>query len=238
MHGLIAKALELAKSCSLAAAPATPALSKCSSAEALQHASPSKLPQAPAGAVHLQKAGVKRKIAEGEKPCSAEKGTKMHAVACGKKGAEKRAEWIQVQKEAGAKKKYRKPLDLKKADECVEYVAKQKPTTFKNCIVEGDWWKEAAENLEVDVDHLKKAWKNKVQVEAANKEVQVEVVDKTFRNRYAHKRHEARTLKRKRKSGGGPKVKLPELLQDLKIQVKIEEDTSLDLMILDSCGRR
>ena len=155
---------------------------------------------------------------------SMESAASSAASIAGRKGFEKRMEAVRRNKEMGIKKKNRKPLDSEKTEECLKYIAENKPVFTKHeSNKEGDWWKETGEYLEVPVHQLKELWKKRSSNTQRVQTHKAEVVGRTHRNRYARRRYEGRSLKGFRAKGAGSKRKLKELQAETRKKLKREE---------------
>ena len=145
-------------------------------------------------------------------------------AAKGLKGNQGRADWLATRKAAGAAKQvYKKALNMTEKEKVLKYCTKKKPAEFASHWACGSWWKEAAETLQLDITKMKTCWKARVKVQKAIDEWKKRTLVNVKHNRYAKKRHEARTPEKTNAPGAGRVSPLKDVHANLLQKCKAEE---------------
>ena len=143
----------------------------------------------------------------------------------GMKGNKARKVWLDARKAAGAAKQvYQKALGMQDKERVLKHAALKKPEAFPNSWAAGSWWKEAAEELQLDVFKMKACWKARVKVQAAIDEWKKRTLVNVKHNRFAKKRHEARTPNKTNAPGAGRVSPLKDVHANLLQKCKAEEN--------------
>ena len=145
-------------------------------------------------------------------------------AAKGLKGNKGRADWLQARKAAGATKQvYKKALNMTQKETVLKHCTKKKPDSFPSDNHAGSWWKEAAEDLNLNVGKVKNCWKARVKVQKDIDEWKKKTLVHVKHNRWAKKRHEARTPIKTNAPGAGRVSPLKDLHDSLLQKCKVEE---------------
>jgi len=106
---------------------------------------------------------------EPAEPAPSATGSTISQSEAGRKGFEKRMETLRLRKEAGVgKKKNRKPPPLDRQVEIVKRLVKDIPSSFKNDVMRGRWWKSFAAEEGLDAQVCKNIWRNSEKVVMGN----------------------------------------------------------------------
>ena len=142
----------------------------------------------------------------------------------GMKGNLVRKAWLDARKAAGAAKQvYKKALSMQDKERVLKHAALKKPEAFPTSWAAGSWWQEAAEELQLDLVKMKACWKGRVKVQAAIDEWKKRTLVNVKHNRYAKKRHEARTPNKTNAPGAGRVSPLKDVHATLLQKCKAEE---------------
>ena len=134
----------------------------------------------------------------------------------GRKGAEKRKAWL-MEHQGEVKKNVPRLTNQQKAM-CLKQLEKTMPPSFSHSWKQKAYWREQAHILKVTEVQLKNCWKRRAQKGEEDDKIQ------GFRDRYWRKRYGKKVGDRKNKPGAGKPRLMKEYEQDLKRQIKVEEE--------------
>ena len=145
-------------------------------------------------------------------------------AAKGLKGNQGRADWLAARKAAGAAKQvYKKALSMNEREKVLMHCTTKMPAEFPSHWACGAWWKEAAENLQLDLQKMKACWKARVKVQQDIDEWKKRTLVNVKHNKWAKKRHEARTPEKTNAPGAGRVSPLKDVHATLLQKCKAEE---------------
>ena len=145
-------------------------------------------------------------------------------AAAGLRGLQKRKDWLETRKAAGAAKQtYKKALTMPQKELVLKYCTEHRPASFRTSNLDGDWWKEAAEFLEMDKEKIKKCWSKRVKVQKDIDYCKERLVVNVKQNKWARKRYENRTPIKTHAPGAGRPSPIAAEYKILKHRCSVEE---------------